>query len=134
MPVGGSETLLDVAGRQRGEGFEETRPDRARRPILRDVFIGNSRQADIVARPLRHPPIGRTGLVSLTACPAAFLAVVSWHPDSPAQYILNEGAASSSRGSKEIQLCVPRAADRSCRAYGHDPETGRAAAPQLRRN
>src|SRR3979409_397205 len=107
MPVSRSETPLDVAGRQRGEGFEEPGPDLARRPVLCDVLIGDARQANIIARPLRHAPIGRTGLASLTACPtacpAAFLAVVSRHPDSPAQPILNGGAASSSRGSKGIQ-------------------------------
>ncbi len=84
MAVGGSETSLDVAGRQRGEGVEEPGPDRARRAILPDILIGNSGQSNIVALPLRHAPIGRTGLASLTACPIVSLAGVSRHPCSPA--------------------------------------------------
>ena len=85
MPVGGPETPFDIARSERGEGLEEPGPDRARRPVLCDIFIGNSRQPDVVARPLRHPPIGRSGLACLTTCPTAFLAIVSRHPDSPAQ-------------------------------------------------
>src|SRR5882724_13621171 len=88
MPVSRSETALDVAWGQLREGIEEPGPDRARRPVLRHVFIGNSRQAGIAARPLRHPPIARTGLTCLaasaTASLTASLAGVSRHPDSPA--------------------------------------------------
>ena len=65
MPVGGAETPLDLAGLKRCEGIEEPGPDRPRRPVLGDIFIGNSRQAGIVAHPLRHAPVGRAGL----ACP-----------------------------------------------------------------
>src|SRR5450755_4028849 len=130
MPVGRSETPLDIGGRQACEGVEEPGPDRARGAVLVDIFIGNSRQPGVVARPLRHPSIGGADPGSLAVCPTAFF--VSRHADSPAQ--INAGAASSSRGSKETQLCVLRAADRSCRAYGHDPETEPAAAPRLRRN
>ena len=83
MPVGGAETPVDFGRAQRREGVEEPVPDRPRRPVLRDIFIGNSRQAGIVAHPLRHPPVGRTDPVALTACPAAFLAVLSRHPNSP---------------------------------------------------
>ena len=72
MPVGGAETPLDFRRRQRGEGIEETGPDRTRRAVGRDKFIGNSRQANIVARPLRHAPIGRDGPCSLTAYPDCF--------------------------------------------------------------
>ncbi len=43
MPVGRSEAALDVAWAQLGEGVEEPGPDRTRRPVLRHVFIGNSR-------------------------------------------------------------------------------------------
>ncbi len=134
VAVGSAETPLDFRRRQRGEGIEETGPDRTLCAVGRYELIGDSRQPNIVAHPLRHAPIGWAGLGSLTAYPTASLAGVPRHPDSPAQPILNEGAASSSRGSKEIQLCVPRAADRSCRGYGHDPETGPAVAPRLRRN
>src|ERR1019366_2355664 len=83
MPVGGAETPLDFTRRQRREGIEEPGPDRARRTVWREVLVGNSPQANIIARPLRHAPIARTGLACLTACPTAFLAVVSRHPDSP---------------------------------------------------
>ena len=64
MPVGGAETPLDIGRRQLGEGVEKPGPDLARRAVLGDVFIGNSGQAGIAARPLRHPPIARTGLAS----------------------------------------------------------------------
>jgi hypothetical protein len=84
MPVSRPETPLDIAWRQLGEGIEESGPDRARRPILRNVLIGNSRQPSVAARPLRHAPIARAGLASLTACPTASLVGVSRHPDSPA--------------------------------------------------
>src|SRR6266480_5982499 len=136
MPVGGSEAALDIARRQFGEGLEEPGPDRARRAFLRDVLIGNSRQPRIAARPLRHLAIGPAERASLAASVTTSLAGVSRHSDSPAikALILNAGAASSSRGSKETRLCVLRAADRSCRGYGHDPETGRAAALRPRRS
>src|SRR5664279_1267927 len=84
MPVGGAESALDFPRCQACEGIEKTGPDRARGAVLGDIFIGNSRQPDIIARPLRHAPVGRTGLGCLTARPA-FLAVVSRHPDSPAR-------------------------------------------------
>src|ERR1700716_3123100 len=84
MPVGRSETPLDLTWRPRGEGIEEPGPDRARRAVRRDELIGDSRQANIVAGPLRHAPIAWTGFASLIACPTAFLAVVSRPPDSPA--------------------------------------------------
>src|SRR6202140_2449868 len=80
MPVGRSETPLDLTGRQRGKRIEETGPDRARRAILRDIFIGNSGQGHIVAHPLRHAPAAWTGLVSLTVFLAAPLAGVFRHP------------------------------------------------------
>src|ERR1019366_1136929 len=88
MPVGGAETALDFSWRQACEGIEKPRPDRARRAILRDVFIGNSGQADVIARPLRHAPVGRAALGSLTARPA-FLAFVSRHADSPARRLFS---------------------------------------------
>src|SRR4030081_1007477 len=82
MPVGRSEPLLDLAGRQRRESTEEPGPPRARGAVLRDVLVGNPRQPDVVAGPLRHAPLAGTNLVCLTAGPA-FLAVVSRHSDSP---------------------------------------------------
>src|SRR3982074_3709100 len=75
---------VDVCRRQLGEGIEEPGPDRARRPVLCDVLIGNTRQAGIAARPLRHAAISRAGFaalsVSLTASLTASLAGVSRHP------------------------------------------------------
>src|ERR1700676_4613362 len=83
MPVGGAETLVDVAGRQGCKGLEEPGPDRARRAALGDEFFGKSGQANIVAGPLRHAPIARTGFCALTASVTASLAGVSRHPCSP---------------------------------------------------
>ena len=59
MPVGGGETPLDFSRRQRGEGIEETGPYRTWRAVGRDIFIGDFRQANIIAHPLRHAAIGR---------------------------------------------------------------------------
>ena len=69
MPVGGAETALDIGRRQLGKGIEKPGPDLARRAVLADIFVGNSRQAGIVAGPLRHAPMARAGLASLTAFP-----------------------------------------------------------------
>src|ERR1700686_2659356 len=97
MPVGGAETPLDFARAQGCEGIEKPVPDRPRLAVLRDIFIGNSRQAGVVARPLRHAPVGRTDLASLAACPATLLAVVSRHPNfSRPSTLFNAGAGSSS--------------------------------------
>src|SRR6266403_3523027 len=83
VAVGGSETPLDFRRRQRGEGIEETGPDSTLRAVGRDELIGDSRQPNIVAHPLRHPPIGWAGPGSLTAdpiaCSSTFLAVVPRH-------------------------------------------------------
>src|SRR6476660_3555070 len=81
VAVGSAETPLDFRRRQRGEGIEETGPDRTLRAVGCDELIGDSRQANIVAYPLRHAAIGRAGPGSLTAS----LAGVPRHPDSPAQ-------------------------------------------------
>src|SRR5471030_2267317 len=126
MPVGGGEPPLDIAGRQACEGVEETRPDLARRAVLRDVFVGDSGKADIVAGPLRDAALSRTDLASLTA------SGLPHHPILLAHF--NGEAASASRGSTGIRCCVLRAAGRSCPAYGRGPETAPAAAPPLRRN
>src|SRR5260370_31145096 len=74
MPVGGAEAALDVARRQCGKGFEEPVPDRARRPVRRAELIGNAGQANIVAGPLRHPPIAPTGPFALTLSVTTSLA------------------------------------------------------------
>ncbi len=66
MPVGGSKSPLDIGRRQPCEGIEEPGPGRTRGAVLADIFIGNSGQPRIVARPLRHPALARTGLVFLT--------------------------------------------------------------------
>src|SRR5882724_11041224 len=87
MPVGRSETPLDLTGRQRCKRIEETGPDLAGCAVLRDIFIGHSGQAHIVAHPLRHAPAAGTGLVSLTASLAISLVGVFRHPDSPPQAI-----------------------------------------------
>src|SRR5687767_3642167 len=93
MAVGGAETPLDIGRRECGEGVEEPAPDRAGRPVLSDILVGNPRQAGIIPRPLRHFAIARPGSGSLTAGPGAlataFLAVVSRHPDSPAQSLFS---------------------------------------------
>ena len=109
MPVGGAEAPLDIGRASARAKASKNRVQTARGapswPIYSSGIPGSR---DIVAGPLRDAPLARTGLASLTACPA-FLAVASRHPDSPAsEPILNAGAASSSRGSKGIQLCVLR--------------------------
>ncbi len=135
MPVGGAETPLDIG---RASGLRRhrrtgSRPRAARRParyIHREFPAGGHSRASTAPR--AGWPGGPCFPDCLSGC---FLAGLSRHPDSPASSLyFNAGAASSSRGSKGIQLCVPRAADRSCRACGRDPETGRAAAPRPRRN
>src|SRR6266702_2125404 len=127
MTVGGGESPLDIDGRKGCKGVEEPGPDRARRAALADIFVGNSGQPRVIARPLRHPALARTGLVFLTAG-------LPRHPTLRFQSTFSAGAASSSRASKEIQLCVPRAAGRSCPGCGRGPETAPAAAPPPRRN
>jgi len=81
MPVGGRESAVDIGRRQRRKGIEEPGPGRAGRAVLADIFIGNSGQPRVVARPLRHPALARTGLVFLTTA----LAAVSRHSDSREQ-------------------------------------------------
>src|SRR5258708_8222820 len=124
MPVGGTKAPLDVGGCQRRERFEKPGPDLARRAVLRDVFVGNSGQADIVAGPLRHAAMSRTGLASLTSSGLPHHAILLAH--------FSGEAASASRGSREIRGCVLRAADPSCRGGGRGPETAPAAAPPTR--
>ena len=75
MPVGGGEAPLDISRRKCGKGIEEAAPGRARRAIRSNIFVGNAGQPRIVARPLRHPPLARTGLAFLTVALAC-------HPDS----------------------------------------------------
>ena len=131
MPVGGGEAPLDIGRRKCGKGIEKPAPGRAGRAVLADIFVGNAGQPRIVARPLRDPALARTGLAFLTAAlalPFRFPSRSVSRPDSDA------GAASSSRASKGIQLCVPRAAGRSCPGCGRGPETGPAAALPPRRN
>src|SRR5258708_1495392 len=124
VAVGGAEAPLDVGGRQVSARLEKPGPDLARRAVLRDVFVGNPGQADIVAGPLRHAAMSRTGLASLTSSGLPHHAILLAH--------FNGEAASASRGSGEIRGCVPRAADRSCRGGGRGPETAPAAAPPTR--
>jgi hypothetical protein len=128
MPVGGCEPPLDVGGRKGRKGVEEPGPDRPRRAVGADIFIGNARQARIIARPLRHPALARTGPAFLT------ISLAGRHSDSRGAsvlleseprlrllvltrflhanrnslrlktlWLINVGAASSSRGSTEIQ-------------------------------
>src|SRR5258708_30057868 len=105
MPVGGAEAPLDVGGGQRRECLEKPGPDLARRAVLRDVFVGNSGQSDIVAGPLRHAAMSRTDLACLTASRLRHHAILLAH--------FSGEAASASRGSGGIRGSVPRAADRS---------------------
>src|SRR5258705_13243339 len=104
VAVGSAETPLDFRRRQRGEGIEETSPDRTLCAVGRDELIGDSRQPNIVARPLRPAPIGWAGPGSLTASPTASLAGVPRHPDSPAQPTLHAGPASPRPGARAIPL------------------------------
>ena len=69
MPVGGGEAPLDLARRQRRKGIEKAAPDRARRPVRADIFVGHAGQPGVVAGPLRHPALARPRLAFLTACP-----------------------------------------------------------------
>src|ERR1700709_250823 len=126
MPVGGAEAPLDIGGRKCCERLEKPGPYLARRAVLRDVFVRNSGQANIVAGPLRHAAMSRTGPASLTSSGLPHHAILLAH--------FNGEAASASRGSREIRGCVPRAADRSCRGGGRGPEAAPAAALQPRRN
>src|ERR1700712_546580 len=126
MPVSGAEAPLDVGGGKRRERLEKPGPDLARLAVLRDVFVRNPGQADIVAGPLRPAAMSRTGLASLTSSGLPHHAILLAH--------FNGEAASASRGSREIRGCAPRAADRSCRGCGRGPETAPAAAPRLHRN
>src|SRR5207237_2211400 len=78
VPVGGAETALDIGRRERTKGLEEAGPDRAR-PVLADIFVGDARQAGVIAHPLRHPA-RRPGLACWSR-PLARLGLL--HPDSP---------------------------------------------------
>src|ERR1700691_1632571 len=101
MPVGGADTPLDLGRRQGGEGFEKTAPDRTRRAVLRDIFVGNSGQRHIVAHPLRHAAAAGTGFVSLSDS-------LVGHPRLPraSSLVFNARVASASRGSRGIPMCV----------------------------
>ena len=57
MTVGHAEAALDLVGRERAEGIEETAPDRARRTIRAEELVGNARKTLIIANPLRKPPL-----------------------------------------------------------------------------
>ena len=126
VAIGGGEPALDIGGRKGGKGVEKPGPGRPGRTVLRDIFVGNSGQPRVVTGPLRHPALARTGLAFLTAG-------LPRHPTLRLS-TFSAGAASSSRASKGIQLCVPRVADRSCPGCGRGPESGPAAALRPRRN
>ena len=129
MPVGGGETTLDIGRRQRCEGIEKPAPCRAGRAVLADIFVGNAGQPRIVAGPLRDPALARTGLAFL-------IAALARHSDSlkTRRALIRSGAASSSRASRGIHLCVPRAAGRFGPGCGRGPESGPAAALPPHRN
>src|SRR5438128_1614802 len=84
MAIGGGEAAFDIGRRQPGKGIEEARPDRPRRAVLCNIFIGNAGQPDIVASPLRHPALAGTGPALLTAALTASLATRCGHCTSPA--------------------------------------------------
>src|ERR1700709_1885494 len=115
MPVGGAEAPLDIGGRKCCERLEKPGPDLARRAVLPDVFVGNPGQTDIVAGPLRHAAMPRTGLASLTSSGLPHHAILLAH--------FNAEEASAGRGSRGIRGCVLRAVDRSCRGCDRGPET-----------
>src|SRR5437764_14785774 len=79
VPVGGAEAPLDVGGRKRRECLEKAGPDLPRRAVLRNIFVGNSRQADIITGPLRHAAMPRTGLASLTSSGLPHHAILLAH-------------------------------------------------------
>ena len=129
MPVGGGEAAFDIGGRKGGKGLEEAAPGRTRRAVLADIFVGNAGQPRIIARPLRDPALARTGL-------ALLIAALARHSDSleTRRAPIRSGAASSSRASRGIHLCVLRAAGRFCPGCGRGPGIAPAAALPPHRN
>ena len=156
MAVGGGEAPLDVGWRKRGKGVEEPGPDRvaARRPgryIRRECRAAARSRASIA--PSGAGPDGPCSLTISCRPPSRSEPLLTRFPtrtstrSSPRQASLESAMYDQCRSGvlksrvKGTQLCVPPAADRSCRGVavilkaGQPPRLGLIGIDRLgRRN